>query len=283
MQIEDIAGICFASRRSAHEQGNLTIRPRVLRQVVVTDERVAAVLHEFFTDRTTGKWRDVLKRSRIGGRGGDDDGVVHRAIFFEHANGLRNLSLLLPDRHVDADDALALLIDDRVQNEGGLPGLAVADDQFTLATTDRDHRVNRLDAGLKRGINVLAQNDAGGDPLNGAGFFGLNRALAVDRLAERVHDAANEGVADRYRRNAAGCTDLVAFLDVGVLAHDDDADGVFFEVEGETERAILREFDELARHYLAEAVDAGDAVSDLNNRPNIGDGHLLLESSDLLL
>ena len=90
--------------------------------------------------------------------------------FFEHANGLGDLSLLLPDRHVDADDALALLIDDRVQNEGSFTGLAVADDQFALATTDRDHRVNRLDAGLKRGIDVLAQDDAGAIRSTGRSF-----------------------------------------------------------------------------------------------------------------
>jgi hypothetical protein len=32
----------------------------------------------------------------------------------------------------------------------GLAGLAVADDQLALAAADRDHRVDRLDAGLQR-------------------------------------------------------------------------------------------------------------------------------------
>ena len=63
---------------------------------------------------------------------------------------LRDGRLLLADRDVDADDALALLIDDGVDGDGGLAGLAVADDQLALAAADRDHRVDRLEAGLQR-------------------------------------------------------------------------------------------------------------------------------------
>ena len=36
---------------------------------------------------------------------------------------------------------------------GGLAGLAVADDQLALAATNRDQRVDRLEAGLHRGIS----------------------------------------------------------------------------------------------------------------------------------
>ena len=60
-----------------------------------------------------------------------------------------------------------------------------------------------------------------------------DRALAVDRLAERVDDAADQRVADRHLGDAAGRADLVALLDADLVAEDDDADGVFFEVEGQ--------------------------------------------------
>ena len=54
----------------------------------------------------------------------------------------------------------ALLVDDRVDRDGGLAGLAVADDQLALAAADRDHRVDGLDAGLERLVDGLALDDA---------------------------------------------------------------------------------------------------------------------------
>ena len=56
----------------------------------------------------------------------------------------------------------SLLIDDGVQDDGGLAGLAVADDQFALAAADGNHRVDGLDAGLQRLAHRLAIHDARG-------------------------------------------------------------------------------------------------------------------------
>ena len=56
-----------------------------------------------------------------------------------------------------------LLIDDRVDGDGRLAGLAVADDQLALAAADRRHGVDGLDAGLQRLIDRLPAGDAGGD------------------------------------------------------------------------------------------------------------------------
>ena len=48
------------------------------------------------------------------------------------------------------------LVDDRVDRDRGLAGLPVTDDQLALATADRRHRVDRLDAGLQRLLHRLA-------------------------------------------------------------------------------------------------------------------------------
>ena len=40
-------------------------------------------------------------------------------------------------------------------------------------------------------------------------------AEAVDRVAERVDDAAEEGVADRHREDLAGARTVLALLDAG--------------------------------------------------------------------
>ena len=49
-------------------------------------------------------------------------------------------------------------------------------------------------------------------------------ARAVDRLAERVDDAAEHAVADGHRQDAAGGLDRLAFLDVVGVAEHDGAD-----------------------------------------------------------
>ena len=87
------------------------------------------------------------------GAGHDDDGVLHGAVLLEHGHDLGHGRELLADGHVDADQALALLVDDRVDGEGGLAGLAVADDQLALAAADRDQGVDGLDAGLDRRVD----------------------------------------------------------------------------------------------------------------------------------
>ena len=72
-------------------------------------------------------------------------------------------------------------------------------------------------------------------------------AEAVDRLAERVDDAAEEAVADRDREDLAGAADRLALLDAGELAEDDDADLADVEVQREAERAVL-ELEQLVGH-----------------------------------
>ena len=67
--------------------------------------------------------------------------------------------------------------------------------------------------GLDRRVDRLADDDAGGDALDRAGLRRRDRALVVERPAERVDDAAEQRLADRHLDDAAGRLDGVAFLD----------------------------------------------------------------------
>src|SRR5690606_7806450 len=120
----------------------------LLGQVVVDDQRVFAAVAEVLAHGAAGVGGDVLHRGRLGRRGGDHRGVGHRAVFLELAHDVGDGRVLLADGDVDALNAAVLLVDDRVDGDGGLAGLAVADDQLTLAAADRDHRVDGLVAGL---------------------------------------------------------------------------------------------------------------------------------------
>ena len=91
-------------------------------------------------------------------------------------------------------------------------------------------------------------------------LVGLDRALVVDRLAERVDHAADHGFADRHAHDASGALDFVAFLDLGVFAQQHGAHLVFFQVHGESGNAV-RELEQFAGHDFVEAVNAGDTVA----------------------
>ena len=169
MEIEDVARIGFAARRTAQQQRHLTIGDGLLGQIVIDDDGVHAVVAEILADGAAGERRQILHRGRIGRGRGNDDGVFQRALLFEHLHELRDGGALLADSHIDAvelDLLVAggverLLVEDGVERDRGLAGLAVADDQFALATADRDQGVDGFEAGRHRLMHRLAGNDAG--------------------------------------------------------------------------------------------------------------------------
>src|SRR5690606_25055519 len=143
---------------------------------------------------------------------------------------------LLADCDIDAVQLLrliragvdGLLVDEGVDRDGRLAGLTVTNDQFALATANRDQGVNCLEAGLHRLVHRLARNDARRLHFDARTLVGHNRALAVDRVAQAVHDAAEQALADRNVHDGAGALDGVAFADFGVRAEDHDTDIVSF-------------------------------------------------------
>jgi hypothetical protein len=84
------------------------------------------------------------------------------------------------------------------------------------------------------------------------------------RLAERVDDTAEQRGPTGPRARGRCVLTLVALLDLEVVAQDDRADVVLFEVEGHAERSV-RELDHLVGHHVLEAVDARDPVTDLQD------------------
>ena len=113
-----------------------------------------------------------------------------------------------------------------------LPVRAIADDQLALPLTDRDQRVDRADAGGIGCLTGLTLDDRRSDVFDRAETRRLDRALAVDRFAERIDDASEERLTDGDRRDAAERLTRSPSLISGVRTHDDDADVVLFEVEG---------------------------------------------------
>ena len=105
---------------------------------------------------------------------------------------------------------------------------------------------------------------ARGDLFNLVGQLGIDRALAVDRLAQRVDHAAEQFRANRHFENAAGRLDRIAFGNVVVFTQHHRADGITFEVERHT-KGVAGEFQHFTLHDVLQAMHATDAVSDGNH------------------
>ena len=252
----------------------------MLGQVVVDAERVLALVEEVLGHRAAGVRGHELDRRRLVGGRGDDDRVVERAGLVEDPGDLDHGRHPLADGDVDADQVLVLVVDDRVDRDRRLPGLAVADDQLALAAADRDHPVDRLEPGLHRRVHRLALDHARGLELSRAGLGRVDLALVVERATERVDDPAQELVADRDLEQAAGALDRVALLDLDPVAEQHHADVVGLEVERQA-GDVVRQLEHLERHAVVEAVDAGDAVGDREHGPDLGQvGGVGLESFD---
>src|SRR5688572_3144863 len=167
----------FRSRHGA-------VRLGLLRQVVEDDQDVLALVHPVLADGRAGVRGEVLEAGRVGRRGRDDRRVLERTGLLQRAAHGRDGGALLADGDVDAADLLVhvarapvvALVDDRVDGQGGLARLAVADDQLTLTTADRGHGVDGLVAGLHRLVDRLTGHDARGLQLEGAAALGRDLA-----------------------------------------------------------------------------------------------------------
>src|SRR6185312_16064719 len=279
----------FAARRAAQQQRHLTVGDGLLGQVVIDDHGMHAVVAEIFAHGAAGERRDVLHRRGIGSRSRNHDGVFQGALLLENLHELRDGGALLADRDIDAIEldllvagrVQRLLVQDGVERDRGLAGLAVADDQLALAAADRDQGIDRLQACGHRLVHRLARNDAGRLDVDAAAFGRLNRTLAVDRVAERVDDATQEALADRRIDDGAGALHRLAFLDLAVGTEDHDTDVVAFEIERHAAGAVL-EFDHLTGLDVVETVDAGDTVADGQHLPDFGDLGFLAKILDLV-
>ena len=221
----------------------------MLGKIIVDTQRVPLAVAEIFAHGAAGIGGDILHRRGIRSCGGHHDAIVHRTVVFEYFHHLRHRRPLLPDRDVDADHVAALLVNDRVQRDRRLAGLAVPDHQFALAPADWNHCIDRLDPGLQGFFNRLPVDHAGSEPLDRIVGFCLNGSFAIDGLAERIHHPSNQALAHGNRHDAACPLDLVALLDMGVFAQQHAADLIFFEIECDARDAAL-ELDQFPRHHV---------------------------------
>src|SRR4029077_7812726 len=130
-------------------------------------------------------------------------------------------------------------------------------------------------------MHRLARNDARRLDVDTLAFGRRDRALAVDRIADRTEHTSEQTLAVGHVHDRARALDGLPFLDLAVGAENHDADIVGFQVERHAAHAVL-ELDHLAGLHIVEAEDAGDAVADREHLADFRNLGLLAEILDLL-
>lgn len=110
---------------------------------------------------------------------------------------------LLADGNIDAVNRFArlkslALVDYGVYSDSSLADLTVTDDQLTLSTAYRHHRVYGLDTGLQRLLHRLAVDHSRCLALKRQPYkLAVDRLFAVDRLAEHIDDTSQQTLRPR--------------------------------------------------------------------------------------
>ena len=192
----------------------------MLGQVVVHDERRTACVAEVLANRSASEWCVELERSRVGRRRRHHHGVSHGARFFQGLHDASHGGTLLAHSDVDAEHRLTcvvefLLVDDGVDRHGGLSSLAVANDQLSLATTDRNHRVDGLDACLQRLVHRLTVDHTGSLALDRhVEGLALDGSFSVNGFTQHVDHAAQHALAHLDACDGSCALHGAAFLQV---------------------------------------------------------------------
>ncbi len=268
MQVKHVTGISLTARRPTQKQGQFAVCGSLLGEVVINDQDVLALGHKRFTHSGSRKRGKIKQRGRVGGSSGDNDSILHRTRFLQFLQHVGHSGLFLAHGNVNADYISALLVNNGVNRNSSFAGLAVAKDKFPLAAANRDHRVNGLDPGLEGLVHRLPEDHAGGDFFYRVKFVTANRALPVQGLAQRVHHAADQGIAHRHGHDPAGALNGITLLDVLVRPENNAPDVVFFQVQGHPQHAA-GEFQQFHGHTFHQAIHTGDTVTYCENGTDI--------------
>ncbi len=287
MEVEDITRVCLTPWWASEDKRDLTVGDRLFGEVVIDHERVTARIAEILTDSSTGIRCVVLHGGRVGRRSGNDDGIVHGTVFLERAYEVSHGRGLLSYCDIDTIDRVAvleilLLVDNGIDRDCRLTCLTVADDQLTLSTSDRDLRVDSLETCLKRLVDGLAEDNS-----RCLSFerhlveLPLYRSLSVDWVAERIDDASEQSLACHDRGDTSCTLDAESLLDFLGRSEEHGTYVIFLKIEHDTHHPIL-ELDELVGLHIVESVDAGHAVTHLQNLTYLLQFRSILHAIELL-
>ena len=268
MQVENVTWVSLTTRRTTQKKRHLTVGNSLLRQVIVDDKGVLAIVTEPLTNRAARERSQILQRSSIRGGGTNNDRVLEGIVLLQRLDKLGNSRTLLTNSDVNAVQFLlvivavipAALVQDGVKSDSRLTGLTVTNDQLTLTTANGHHGIDRLHTSLHRLVDTTAGQDTRRLNLGTTTLRSLNGALTVNRVTEGVDDTTKQLRTDRHIDNLASALDNVTLLDQGIGTEHGNTNIVRLEVKSHTTNTG-GELNHLFGHDVTETVDTGNTVT----------------------
>ena len=125
----------------------------------------------------------------------------------------------MADCAIDAFHAFAFLVDDRIEGNRRFSRLTVADDQLALTASNRNHRINRLDARFQGGIDGFTRHNARSDALHGASFRKRNGSFAIQNADKPIIlTGAQQPISNGNFDDLVSSFHRVAFFDLVIRA-----------------------------------------------------------------
>ena len=262
VEIKHISRIGFPSGGTPQQQGDGAVRGCVPAEIIVDDQRVFALFHPLLPHGTSGKGRQILKRSRFPGSGNHHRRIFHRPEILQCPNELSHGGSFLTDCHVDALYSLSLLMQDGIQRNGRFPGLAVADNQFPLASSDGYHGIDGLDPGLQRCVYRFSVHHPMGFPLHRAAASRLQRPLFVHRLPQGIYHPSQKTVPHGYIHAVSGAFYLIPLIALPLISQQHRRHRILLQIERHTVHTPGK-LQKFAKHTLPQSIDSGNPVRSL--------------------
>jgi hypothetical protein len=271
VEVENITGVSLTTRRTSQKKRHLSVGNSLLGQIVVDDKSVSAVISEPLTNSTTSEGSNVLKRSSLRSSSSNNDGVLEGIVLLKSLNELSNGGSLLTNSNVDTVELLglirtvvpSLLVKNSVNSNSGLTSLTITNNQLTLATTNGDKRVNRLETSLHGLVDRATGKNTGGLDLGTDLLSGLNGTLAINGITEGIDDTTKHGRTDGNVDNRTSTLDSLTFLDESVGTEQDDTDLASLQVKSHA-LDTGRELNELLGLDVVQTKNTGDTITVAN-------------------
>ena len=185
--------------------------------------------------------------------------------------------------HLGKAEVLCALVDDRVHDESSLSGVAVPDDELTLAAADGRESVHDLDPRLQGDFHGSTLGHPRSDELQRhRRIVGNGQGSSVQRSAERIDDPAEKIIGNAEGEERSRGLQLHAFRHVGILGEKEHPCEVFVQAHDEAEPAVF-ELNELAISRAGKAVRTHNAVPHGDHMADIGHCRTHFRGLELLL
>ncbi len=167
MDVENVSGKGFATGRTAEQQGKFSISTGMMGEIVVNNQNVSTRLHEIFGNAGCGVRCNIGKAGRVIAFCDNDHSIIHRPFIAEIGHNFGYRRSTLSDGAIDTKHILALLVKNGVKRNSAFARLPVAENQFALAASDGNKRIDDDNAALKRHRDGRTVHDVRGRAFDG--------------------------------------------------------------------------------------------------------------------